>query len=558
VKALDFLRAYSDIKMATLTFEQVNNLKKKGLNDEQISSLATKHGYDLPKENLFASAAKTLLVKPAARLAEAVGRTGLLGENVKRGYEEGGDQSFQTPFGEVNVEEQRAFGSGGGRQIVADALESGSYLAPVGKTATALTNLTGKSLLSSSLANATAGYAADVSANVRGGEDGLSALAPGGATAFSAAIPFAGRALGSLGGTAKKVSTFMASKLTGLNPQTVITAVTNPAALSRAEREGLSRVNIATQVETALKKRIAEAGVTGAQYKKLIADTAGREIPIPSNTVSDVLKKFGVELTESGKIKLTRESAPLSPTDVSALERFISQYGSETTATTNSFLNTRKALDQLSDWEAGKTDIPSAIGRQLRKAYDSIGKNLIPGLKELDDKMSPQLKEIEQFKKHLFNDKGELLDTGINTIANATGLGRDKVLNRLEKIVPGIGQQLQLVKALEDIASTSGNKVGTYTASLIGGGAGLMGGGIPGMIVGLAVASPAVTIPILKVYGKSQGIGQDVIERVVSKIDLGNTLNPGDLMLIRKALENHIANLRSDKFDDEGELTPQQ
>jgi hypothetical protein len=81
---------------------------------------------------------ETLLVKPAARFAEAVGRTGILGQNIKKGYEEMADtgegQTFFKDFmGGINVEQQKAFGEGGAKQIAGEALKAGSYLYSGGK-----------------------------------------------------------------------------------------------------------------------------------------------------------------------------------------------------------------------------------------------------------------------------------------------------------------------------------------------------------------------------------------------------------------------------------------
>jgi len=686
--------------MAKLTFSQYENLQKKGLSPEQIQTLADKHGYKLPSESILGSAAKALLVKPADRLAEVVGRTGILGENIKRGYEQGGDRIFNTPFGETKVEEQKGFGSGGGRQVLADTLESASYLAPVGSVTTGLTKMTGKALLSGAVANAGSGYLADVSANVREGKDGASALAPGLGTVFGGALPFAG-ATGKAGSNkAKEIARFITSRLTGLRPETVTTAITNPTALRKAELDGLSRINVAEQVEKAFKERLDDLSITGKQYQSLISNNGKKEVQIPETLVKNILAKYGLSIEESRivpkgfvdntinpeveaskkaksvtldirgasekaankatvekglkptaddveaslgkkeidirddrnfildlrtgsqkyaptmdellpdsediarynsalkkvstkpidirslqkkygstwesfltkaqkkaldaerakdaativdrKIKIDRESVPISQADIDALERFILQYGSETSATTNSFLNTRKALDQLSDWEQGKTDVPGAIARELRRAYDEIGKKTIPGLRELDDEYAPKAEEIKNFRKYMFDSKGRLLESGVNRIANATGLGKEKVLEKLEALVPGIGQQLQVLKALQDITDTSGNKVGTYTASLFGG-AGYLSGGPVGAIIGLAISSPAVTIPILRNYGRVNGFSKEVIERVSQKLMTGKTLNAGDLMLFRKALENHIANLQSDKFDEEQE-----
>lgn len=69
---------------------------------------------------------KTLLIKPAARTAEALGRIGLFGSTIARGYQEMAGQP-QT-FGGITVEPQKALGEGGGKQILGDIAKTTSYL----------------------------------------------------------------------------------------------------------------------------------------------------------------------------------------------------------------------------------------------------------------------------------------------------------------------------------------------------------------------------------------------------------------------------------------------
>lgn len=145
-----------------------------------LQSMASKYGATYkPAEQkiesgIVGSALNTLLVRPAARFAEAVGRTGLLGENIKTGYESmvGQNQEIKLPGAQRaigTVEPQKALGEGGATQIFSNALESATYLAPYGKIAGAGTNVASKVLGNTAsriaggvLAGATGGYATDV------------------------------------------------------------------------------------------------------------------------------------------------------------------------------------------------------------------------------------------------------------------------------------------------------------------------------------------------------------------------------------------------------------
>lgn len=117
-----------------LTKEQFDSLRQRGLTTEQIIKFE-QGGKPQPvkKEpgflrSVISDPIKTLLVKPADRAAEAVGRTGLLGNKIKTGYEQQSDAGESRTFGGIEVEPQKAFGQGGGEQIIGDTAKTASYL----------------------------------------------------------------------------------------------------------------------------------------------------------------------------------------------------------------------------------------------------------------------------------------------------------------------------------------------------------------------------------------------------------------------------------------------
>jgi len=79
-------------------------------------------------ETLVKDPFETLLVKPADRFAEMIGRTGVLGQDIKRGYEDMADSGESRRIFGVDVESQRAFGDGGAKQIGGEGLKTLSYL----------------------------------------------------------------------------------------------------------------------------------------------------------------------------------------------------------------------------------------------------------------------------------------------------------------------------------------------------------------------------------------------------------------------------------------------
>lgn len=107
---------------------------------------------------------KTLLVRPAIRTAQAVaGVAGVLtgNENLQNNANQG--QTFDIPvLGKYYIEGQKKFGEGGATQIASNALESASYLAPVGRAEAA-----GSSLVKGKILKAVA------SGSLAGGQFGL-------------------------------------------------------------------------------------------------------------------------------------------------------------------------------------------------------------------------------------------------------------------------------------------------------------------------------------------------------------------------------------------------
>lgn len=100
-------------------------------------------------KSLVVDPAKALLVKPAARTAEAIGRTGILGENIKSGYEQMADEGesqtfFKDPAGKGGIEVNPIRGGvSGAKQIAGEAIEAGVDLATISGGPAAFKGATG-------------------------------------------------------------------------------------------------------------------------------------------------------------------------------------------------------------------------------------------------------------------------------------------------------------------------------------------------------------------------------------------------------------------------------
>lgn len=337
----------------------------------------------------------------------------------------------------------------------------------------------------------------------------------------------------------QKTTKFGVSQATGLNPETITNIIDNPQAFSQEALKTATRQNLGSSVKEAIDTRLDNLSDIGSGYNTI------RETPsvvtIPQGTVESVLNKYGIKVVD-GKVKITAEAKPLTSADKIALEDFINVYGNEQQLSSNAFLNARQGLSQLSKYDAAKTGNLTPIARELRGIYDDFGKTQIKGLKELDELYAPEVKQLSQIKKDYLTPTGEFKDGAINKIANLTGVGKEQVLNRLEKIVPGVEQRIKIVKAAEDIEKASGLKVGTYARGALQTGALVFGaatGNIP-VIITAIVSSPEIAVKLLKAYGYTNKTAQPIIKTLYGMAnDVNNFRLPGQF---QKYVEDYIKN----------------
>jgi len=322
-----------------------------------------------------------------------------------------------------------------------------------------------------------------------------------------------------------KTTKFGISQATGLNPDTISNIIANPKAFSKEALSDTTRTGLGAEVKTAIDTKIDDLSDIGKGYDT-IKQTEG-VVSIPEGTAEQILNKYGIQVVD-GKVKTTAEALPLTSADKTALEDFLNVYGNEPQLSNNAFLNTRSALSQLSKYDAAKTGNLTPIVRDLRGAYDNLGKTQIKGLAELDAKYAPEVKALKQIKKDYLQRDGSFKDGAVNKIANLTGAGKEQVLGRLESVMPGVGQRIKILKAAEDLERASGLKVGTYARTALAGG-GLATGNIPAVITAI-IASPEIAVRLLKAYGYTKNTSRPIVEMLYS---MGNDINnfrlPGGL-----------------------------
>ena len=309
--------------------------------------------------------------------------------------------------------------------------------------------------------------------------------------------------IGAVTSKAGETARYGVSQATGLNPETVKALIEDPQLYSKKVRESTNRTGVAEKVGKALDDLETSVSDTGSGYSSI------RELPIsievPRDVLMTALKEFKIDIV-NGKVKTGAESLPLSTTDVSALQHFVDLYGREKVLTPNSLLNARSALSDLSKYDAAKTGRLQTVARSLRTAYDAVAKEKVPGLSELDAKYSPLKQQFEQLRKdYLKKENGEYVfkDGAVTKIANLDKVGRENILGRLEELVPGISDDIKVLRVIEDIERANGLKVGTYARGVLLGGQ-LLTGNVIGSIVSALLTSPEIAVPLIRGYGFSK------------------------------------------------------
>lgn len=336
-----------------------------------------------------------------------------------------------------------------------------------------------------------------------------------------------------IGETTKGVGEYLTTQVTGLTPETVETLIKNPAKITKAQADDMSRMTLARNVEDVLNSRLDELTATGKEYN--LIRQSDEVVNLPENALLDFVKtKYKLGLDDAGKLKKTRASYPMENADLNALQGFLDLYGDTNKLTAEEFLNSRTAISNIAKYDQAKSNTSKIVAKDLRKYLDSFGKKQIRGLSDLDKRFSSEKKVLDTLKKDLFDRDGNLKSSAVSSIANISGKGKEVKLNRLKELVPDIEEKARIVKTLENIEDAQGITVGTYARGILAGG-GLATGNIPA-IVGAIITSPSVIVPLLKKFGeitKNINIGD-----LAKKIKAGKALTVKEKNFVQKALQN--------------------
>jgi|GEM_PF-3606731 len=488
-------------------------------------------------KSIAKDALKTLLVKPAARATELVGRTGVLGENIKKGYESmAGEGTPQRIFG-IDIEQQKGFGEGGGKQIAGDALKSASWLFPYAKGAQAasvpISKVAGPgvSKLGGYVASgATGGYLADVGYDLEEGKSLGESLKPGFGTAIGAAIPLAGPAV-------KGAGRVIGEGL-GVSTGTGYGAVREGLAASRAGGEASEAYKAAMRGNINPEQIVDEArGALGTiirnrtntyktQLEKLKTNTKEFDIQPIINSFNKKLEDFNVVFDEKGIPDFTRSPGlGRYENDLSKMSEVLSTWGSKPGDNTVVGIDTLKQV--LDDFRIGSRDSQKfdTFVTSLRNEAKTLIKNE-PGYDKLVKGYEESTGLIKEIERGLSLGNKAQADTAFRKLTGALRTNnefRKQLIQELDDVTGGLLTPKIAGQQMSELAPRGLMRV------LGGGAAGvglLTGVGIVPILKALIFSSPRLVGELLQGLGFTQRQIMKVLDAIMPK----GLRFPGDVL----------------------------
>lgn len=320
----------------------------------------------------------------------------------------------------------------------------------------------------------------------------------------------------------KSLATFGTSQATGLSPESIKRIIANPENFSPSAMKTFTREGLAEEAIAKIEGRLKGLAETGKEYGT-IRNAPNAVIKLEPNFFADLLeKKTGLAVDYGGKITADTLSQIRNPSEVAKLQNIFDRYNplfKQGEMTNAEFLNLRSDLAEMAKFEGGigRSKPLENLSGIIRGELNSKYRPQVEGLEKLDTVFGAEASELKAIKRDYFNKNGTLKDNAVSKIANLTGKGKEAVLGRMEKIMPGISDRVITLKAIEDIQAAVGQKVGTYTrAAMVGGGVLTLN---PAVIAAAIISSPQIAVQILRGFGKLLNVKDATLQKIITEYE---------------------------------------
>jgi len=315
--------------------------------------------------------------------------------------------------------------------------------------------------------------------------------------------------------TLSDTGNFAVKQVTGLQENTLQQLVDKPEFIKEAVQNGdFTRQKLTDKVTHALDSG-QEQLTDSIKKRKGVVDTS---FSPDKKRIVESMKEIGLPVVidkKTGNLVIKNQgSSKLLMSDIKKLNNALADTGIDfrEPMTGEEWIVARKRLDGLIDWKTPEGARLEGAIKKLRRTVNEQAKSDIPVLGEADSAIASDIGTLKTLKKDYFRFDDQtrswvLKDNASSKLANLWKNGKDQALGRLEKIVPGITDDIKTLAAIEDIYNASGKTVGAYTKSLvpaiIGGSATGPVGGALGFMAGLYMTNPKNAIKFLtSKYGK--------------------------------------------------------
>lgn len=339
------------------------------------------------------------------------------------------------------------------------------------------------------------------------------------------------------------------SKATWLNPDTITQMLqNNPKFMEALGKwgEALKETEF-EDFKGKIDNFITDHTETGKVYNTI--RESGQIVDVDPSWIENKIKDLGFKVDNivdeatgeiiGKKVVATTKSKTRESADINKLQKLLDDWGGRDAIDSEEFLNLRKDLTNMSKFDATTTNDIRTIGRQLRNDLNTEYRPQIAGLEDLDARFREPLDLLNKIKRDFYNKDGSIKDNALSKMANLINRGSEFRLERVEEVIPGFGDRLKMLRAIEDVEIKKGNSVGTYMSSMIGAGgaASLLTGFAPGVIAAIAL-NPAVFPKLVEIGLKVTGLSKNVGSKILNKVRNGVKLTPSESKVISRAVQS--------------------
>ena len=250
-----------------------------------------------------------------------------------------------------------------------------------------------------------------------------------------------------------------ARKVVWLTENTV-EAIKSNKYLSEAEGGKLTRDSLTQSAGTLLNKQIQDLSETGRWYSQIRESWIPIDVSSKKPAINKILSDNTIKVDWKGILDFT-DSAIESKADQAQLQK-VYDYFKRWEVTPDIYLNKKKAIRDMTDFSQGNADQTNRILKQIGSEWKSAWHNSIPELKQLDAIYEPQITDINEIRSKIFDKDWNLREWATSYIMNSLWVNRDVTLQKLEKLMPEISEQVKAIKAVEDINSSKWIRPWTY------------------------------------------------------------------------------------------------